>query len=496
MTSKDTLPVARHYYEIGKYQRAYDHLVSMDLNIGREHQIEHHLLLADILNELDRFKEAQELTDELLGRFPDNHDCIVQWIQLASEDFNRVDEAYGLAQSMQKTEPDDYWFPMMMAQMAFQYRLKPKATIIGLVEQTLGMESNEQTLLTACLILGYYNKPAVIKSYLDELVGLAPDAESTYLILLDFLAQSKRYTELGQISYEAIRQFPNNIELIEHLETATNHLYGGYFGRLFNFCVGIGRKIRIKRSSNKSWFRIVQRASDYLGSGISVLALIVGVILCALPALFFYHYVIFTDDERNIRKQRKRRLQKHEFVFDDQVTDMNDATSVLVSSTHLKYRFMYLSPKEIVLARDVWCPVENLHFDLDTEHLHEFTSIDHQQIKRIEVSSKYLAIKTIHRKIYLFYFESIETLYIILGQLEKYDYRLTRTKHGSRFLLALCCLLGAKAGLSLSFFVFLVSWKIGVLLLLMVLTNIFSLFIYRFIFPLRTDIYQYQLSHS
>jgi hypothetical protein len=47
----------------------------------------------------------------------------------------------------------------------------------------------------------------------------------------------------------------------------------------------------------------------------------------------------------------------------------------------------------------------------------------------------------------------------------------------------------------LSFFVFIASWKIGVVFLLMVLTNFISLFIYRFIFPLRTDVYQIQLSH-
>jgi hypothetical protein len=496
MPSKDTLPVARHYYEIGKYQQAYDQLVSMNLHIGREDQIEHHLLLADILDDLDRSEEARELTDELLGRFPDDYQCMVQWIQLASEDFNRVEEAYGLARSMQKTEPDDYWFPMMMAQMAFEYRLQPKATIIGLVEQALDMERNEQTLMTACFVLGHFYKPMEIRALLDELVGLAPDAETTYLFLLYFLAKSRRYTELGQISYEAIRKFPGNTELIDYLETATNHLYGGYFGRLFNFCVGLGRKVQLKRSSNKVWLRLLQRVSYYFGTGIGILALIFGVVLGALPALFFFHYVMFTDDERNIRKQRKRRLQKHEFEFDDQITDMNGAASVLVSSTHLKYRFMYLSPKEIVLARDVWCPVENLHFDLDTEHLQEFTSIDHHHIKRIEISSKYLFIKTPRHKTYMFYFESVETLHFILDQMEKYHYRLTRTKRGSRFLLALCCFFGAKAGLILSFLVFLASWKIGVVLLLMVLTNIFSLFIYRFIFPLRTDIYQFQRSHS
>jgi hypothetical protein len=490
MTSKDTLAVAKHYYEIGKHQQAYDHLVAMDLNIGREDQIEHHLLLADILDELDRSREAQELTDELLGRFPENYDCIIQWIQLASDDCNRVEEAYGLAQSRQKTEPEDYWFPMMMARMAFQYRLQPKATIIGLVEQTLGMEHNEQTLLTACHILGHFYKPAEIKVYVDELVGLAPDAETTYLTLLDFLSKSKRYTELGQISYESIRKFPNNIELIGHLETATNHLYGGYFGRLSNFCVKIGRKFQITRSSNKGWFRMIQRVSDYLGSGIGILALIVGFILYALPLLFFCHYVIFTDDERNIRKQRKRRLVKHEFEFDDQITDMNGATSVLVSSTHSVHRFIYLSPKKIVVAGDVWCPVENLHFELDTGCLKDFTSFDHHHIKRIEVSSKYLVVKALRGKTKLFYFESVETLHFILEQLERYHYRLIRTKRGSRFLLTLCCFFGAKAGLSLSFLVSFVSWKLGVVVLLMVLTNLFSLFIYRFVFPQRTDIYQ------
>lgn len=490
MTSKDTLAVAEHYYEIGKYQQAYDHLVAMDLNIGREDQIEHHLLLADILDELDRSQEARELTDELLGRFPDNYDCIIQWIQLASDDFNRVVAAYGLARSMQKTEPDDYWFPMMMARMAFEYRLQTKATIMELVEQALGMERNEQTLLTACFILGYFNAPAAIKAYVDELVGLAPDSQSTYLTLLDFLSKSKRYTELGQISYEAIRKFPDNIELIGYLETATNHLYGGYFGRLANFCVEIGRKIQIERSSNKDWFRMAQRASHCLGVGIGVLALIVGFILYALPVLFFCHYVIFTDDERNIRKQRKRRMEKHEFEFDDQITDMNDATSVLVSSTHSTYRFIYLSPKEIVLAGDVWCPVENLHFDLDTECLKDFTSFDHHQIKRIEVSSKYLVIKAAGGKTRLFYFESVETLHFILEQLERYHYRLTRTKRGSRFLLALCCFFSAKAGLSLSFLVSIVSWKVGVVLFLMVVTNIAGFLIYRFVFPKRTDIYQ------
>lgn len=148
-----------------------------------------------------------------------------------------------------------------------------------------------------------------------------------------------RFSDIGDLE-----QVKKTIRM-QIIEPFTNHLYGGYFGRLFNFCVGIGRKVQLKRSSNKVWFRLLQRVSYYFGTGIGMLALIFGVALGALPALFFCHYVIFTDDERNIRKQRKRRLQKHEFEFDDQITDMNGAASVLVSSTHLKYRFMYLSPK-------------------------------------------------------------------------------------------------------------------------------------------------------
>lgn len=494
MTLKDTLPVARHYCEMGKYRQAYDQLVAMDLNIGREDQIEHHILLADILIALDRSKEAQELGDELLGRFPDNYDCIVQWIELASDDDKRVEEAYALAQSMQRTEPDDYWLPMMMAHMAFHYRLAPKATIIGLVEHALSIDRNEQTLVTACTILGHFYKPIKIKAHLNALVELAPDAESTYLVLLDFLAKSKRYTELGQISYEAIRKFPDNVVLIDHLDKATHYLYGGYFERLYQFCIEIGIRLKILRSSSKGWFRVLQGASAYVSLGMALLVFILGVILCGLSALFFCHYFLIAADERNIRKQRKRRSQKHEFEFADQMMDMNGSTSVLVSSTHLKYRYIYLSQREIIFAGDVWCPVENLHFDIDTEHLKDHTSIDHSQILRIEVSSKYLVIKATRRKKYMFYFESAETLQFILEKLEKYHYRLNRTKQGSRFLLILLCFFGTKAGLLFSYIVSLVSWKAGILALLIVLTNILSLFIYRFVFPLRKDIYHLQLS--
>lgn len=496
MTSKEILPVAMHYYEIGKYQEAYDNLISMELNIGQEDQIEHHLLLADILGELDRFKEAKELTDELLSRFPDNHECIVHWIEQASKDFNRVEEAYALAESLQKSDPNNCWFPMMMARMAFNYRLQPKDTILELVDQALNIERNDQTLVTACVIFGHFQNFSEIKVYLDELVELEPDAETTYLILLRFLEESKRYTELGQISFEAIKKFPNNTELIDYLDRAKNHLYGGYFERLFNVCIRFGKYFIIERSSRKRWFRGLQSASVYLGVGVGIWVFILGTILCGLATLFFWHYFVSINDERNIRKQRKRRSQKHEFEYGDQVTDMNGAVSVLVSSTHLKYRFMYLSPSQIAFARDVWCPVENLHFDLEAEDLHEFTSMDHHQIKRVEVSSKYLAIKTVRPKKYLFYFESVETLNFILEKLEKYHYRITKTRRSSRLLLALFCAFAAKAGIALSFLIFLVSWEIGVFLLLMVLTNIFSLFIYRFLFPLRRDIYQLQRSNS
>ena len=489
MTSKDTLPVAMHYNEIGKYQQAYDHLVSMHLDISREDQIEHHLLLADLLEELDKPGEAQALTDTLLSRFPDHYDCIVQWIKAASEDCNRVEEAYELARSMQKTEPEDYWFPMIMARMAYQYRLQSKAIIIGLVEQALDIERNERTLATACAILGDYYKPAAIKAHLDALVELAPDAETTYLILLDYLAASKRYTELGQISYEAIRRFPHNTEIIEYLDQANYHLYGGFFEKLFLFCVGLGKKLQLQRSSSKGWFRVLQKAINFFCIGAALLTFIAGVVLCGLATLFFFHFFLFTDGERNISKQRKRRLQKHEFEFADQTTDLNGAASVLVSSTHLKYRFMYINLEQIILAGDVWCPVENVHFDLDTEHFRDFTAIDHGQIKRILISSKYLVLNTTARKKYLFYFESLETLQFVLEQLKKYHYRRTRTKRGSRFFLTLVCFLWVKTGLSLSYLGLLVSWKIGLFVLVMALTNTLGFFIYRFIFPLRTDIY-------
>lgn len=487
---EDMLLVATHYYEIGRYQHAYDQLTSMALNIDREDQIDHHLLLADLLYKLDKSEDARELIDVLLSKFPDNDQCMAEWIRHAGKDPNRVEEAYNLAQALRKKDPADYWLPLVMAKMAFDYRLQPKTTIIALLEQALAIKRDEQTIATACKIFCHFLKPIEIKPYIDELVQLAPEAESTYLLLLEFLKKSNRYNEHCQISYEALKRFPDNQELAEDLETSIDYLYGGYFGRLFNFCTNIGQKIKIERSSNKRWFRALQSVSTYAGMTVALMAFIIGAILCGLAMLFFFHFFIFTCDERNIKKQRKKRTQKFEFQYADQVTDINDAASALVSSTHLKYRFILLNEKEIVLSKEVWCPAENLHFDLDRENLEEFESIAHHQIKRIEVSSKYLIIRTAQGSKYMMYFESLDTLTFILDQLKRYHYQLIKTKRSSRFLLSLMCFFMTKSGLALSFLAFLASWKIGIVVFFMVLTNISSFFIYRFIHPLEINIFQ------
>jgi hypothetical protein len=116
--------------------------------------------------------------------------------------------------------------------------------------------------------------------------------------------------------------------------------------------------------------------------------------------------------------------------------------STLLSSTHLRYRFIYINGHSIILANDVWCPVENMHFDFYTEHLKEARSIAHHQIERLEISSKYLTIKTTHAANYKMYFESIETLDFIMAQLNRFNYRITKTKRSSRFLLAVLCFFG------------------------------------------------------
>lgn len=494
MTGKDMLPVAGHYYEMGKYRKAYNALTAMPLDINRTDQIEHNALLAGILEGLDRHADALALTDELLGKFPNDERCIVLWIEHAADDCDRMEKAFEMAQSMLKSDPEDPWYPMMMAQMAFHYRLRPKAVVIELIEQALALARNDDTLASACRIYSAFNRSKEHKACLDELIQLAPDSETTYSLLLQFLAENKRYTELGQVGYEAIRKFPNNEMFEVFLDIAIEHLYGGYLGRIYSLAVGVGSRLVLQRSSHKAWFRFLGNASVYLSIGISWLILIVAVLLYGFGALFFYHYFIITGDERNIRKQRKRRSQKHEFKYDDQVTDLNGAASALVSSTHLRHRFIYISARSIVLAKDVWCPVENMHFDFDTEHLKEARSIPHHQIKQLELSSKYLNIKTTRAANYKMYFESIETLDFIMAQLNRFNYRIAKTKRSSRFVLAVLCFFGTKAGLWSAFFLSFTYWKFSIFIVFVVLTNFISLFLYRFIFPLRTEIYRLQLS--
>jgi tetratricopeptide (TPR) repeat protein len=492
MTEKDMLPVASHYYEMGRYQEAYNALTAMALDINRADQIEHHSLLAGILEGLGRDTDALVLTDELLGKFPDDERCIMLWIEHGCNDCNRAQKAYEMAQSMLKTDPEESWYPMIMAQIAFHYRLQPKAIIIEQIEQALALDRNDGTLAPACRIYGAFNRSKEHKACLDELIQLAPDSETTYILLLEFLEKNRRYTELGQVGYEAIRKFPGNKMFEDFLDIAIEQLYGGYLGRIYSLAVGVGRRLILQRSSHRAWFRILGKASVYLSIGISWLIVIAAVMLYGLGALFFFHYFVITSDERNIRKQRKRRSQKQEFGYDDKVIDLNGVASTLVSSTHLRHRFIYISAHGIVLAKDVWCPVENLHFDFDTEHLKDACTIAHHQIKRIELSSKYLIIKTTGAANYKMYFESIESLDFIMEQLSRFNYRITKTKRSSRLLLAVFCFWGTKSGLWSVFFLSFVYWKFSIFLCVVVLTNFISLFLYRFIFPLRTEFYRLQ----
>ncbi|MGH1485276.1 MAG: tetratricopeptide repeat protein [Cellvibrionaceae bacterium] len=487
---KDTLSIARHYYDINKYQEAYDHLTSMSLIVDRKEQIPHHILLADILSHLGKASSAQVLTDELRSTFPDDFQCLTHWIRFYSDDFEHVRQAYELAQSMRPNYPDNYWFPLIMAYMAYHYRLYPKKTIIALIEETLTIEKNEATVKLAHQIFRDFNKKDQAKHYLDELVELAPSTQSTYRLLLNYLSQKERYTELSQLSYEAIRAFPNNEEFTEYSKEANRHLYGDYFSKLYNFSYNIGGKFQIERSSDKPWFRTLQNISIKLGLGIGLFIYSLGMIRLLLLTAFFAHYVIFTHDERNIKKQRKQRLKKQEYEYKDQLTNMQNSASILLSSSHLRHRFIYLDNNSIRLAEDIWCAPEDLHYDWDSENVKGEIQINKQDVKSIEISVKYVTINLRNGKDHVLYCESLKALEFLVTQLAQQGYKHKKTISFSRLRLTIACFFGGKASLTAAaIFTFAVSWQIGIILMLMAITNFLGLFFYRMANPVKTDVY-------
>ncbi len=490
---KDTLSIAQHYYDLNKYQEAYDHLSTMSLIIDRQDHLKHHILLANLLYYLGREGDSQILTDELRSKFPDDYDALTHWISFGGVNPDRAREAYRLTQSMRLDYPDNYWFPYMMAYLGYHYRLQSKREIIESIEQALQLEKNETTLRFAYEVFAYYKQCQKAKSYLDELVEFAPGQEKTYQTLLKYLIEQKRYLEVNQLSYEAIHKFPNNDIFLDYAKLATNHLYGGYLEKLYNRSFYMGDQVIISRSSIHPWFHKLKNISVYLSVAISCAVFALGLLALILFTLFFVHYVIFTCDERNIKKQRKSRQQKKEYENKDELSDDFGVTSVLVKSTHLQYRFILLNNKGITLAEDVWCPIENLHYDdaWGTEDLKGDVTIPKTQLNTLVLTSKYLIIQTKQKKNYTIYFESLETLEFLVSQLKKQGYQYIKTKKSSRLLLMISCFFGAKACLTASVVVvFALSWQLGLLFVLMTLTNFISLFIYRMVNPSVSDIYK------
>lgn len=488
---KDTLSIARHYYDINKYQEAYSQLTAMTLVVDRKEQIAHHILLADILNNLGKAASAQALTNELRSTFPNNYQCLTHWIRFYSDSVEHVRQAYELAKSMQIDYPDDYWFPYVMAVMAFGYRLEPKATIIELIEISLKIEQNTATIKLAHEIFWGFKHKQEAKYYLDKLVELAPSKQSTYQLLLNYLSKNKRYTELSQLSYEAIRAFPNNEEFTEYSDQANRYLYGDYLSKLFNIAYNISEKFDIERSSDKLWFRRFQGMLAYLSIGVGFFVLLIGIIFLLILTAFFAHYVLFTLDERNIKKQRKLRLKKQEYEYNDQLTDMQISASILLSSSHTPYRFIYLDSDNIKLAEDIWCAPENLHYHWDSEHIKGEININRQDVKSIEISASYITINLNKGKESVLYCESLKTLEFLTRQLSQYGYKHKETLSFSRLRLIISCILGGKASLTVAAFIVILGyWKIGIVLMLMAVTNFLGLLFYRMINPVKTDVYQ------
>ncbi|MEJ2620817.1 MAG: tetratricopeptide repeat protein [Candidatus Thiodiazotropha sp.] len=484
------LTPAEHYYDINRFDEAYQKLSTLDLVIDRQEQIEHHILLSLVLNGLGRYDEAESIADTLLSKFPDNYRCQTHWISLTCDDHRKVERSYEFAQSLRKDHPTDYWLPYIMAKMAYSFRLHSSAAIVSLSEEAVSLYRNQQTLQLAYIVYTEFGLHEKAKSSLDELVENFPETESTYDLLLSELERKDDYSELSQVSYNAIRKFPHNEAFTEYYEHAVNQRYGSFLDKLVYFALKLGDSVIIERSSTKLWFRALQMASTGLGTFVIVATATSGVLLYLLGMVFFLHYTVFASDDRHINKQRKKRLLKREFEHNDQMVEATDGASVLVASTHLKYQLLFLDDKGVILAEDAFCMLEELHINFDVTNLKGVVRLPRDKIKSIEVSTNYLTLKTKRLGLHMVYFEHLPTLEFVIEQLERHGYYLVETRKGSRLLLTLGCFFGAKAGLGAAFFTAdFTSWQIGAVFALAVLSNTTGFFIYRLIHPSSTDIY-------
>ncbi len=481
---------AEHYYEINRFDEAYQKLTTLDLVIDRQDQIEHHILLSLVLNGLGRYDEAQSIADTLLSKFPDNYRCQTHWISLTCNDHRQVERSYELAQSLRKSHPTDYWLPYIMAKMAYSFRLHSSTAIISLSEEAVSLYRNQQTLQLAYLVYTEFGLYEKAKACLDELVENFPESELTYELLLSELERKDDYPEISQVSYNAIRKFPHNEEFTEYYELAVNQRYGSFLDKLYYIALKLGDRVTIERSSTKPWFRALQLASIGLRTLAILTTVISGVLLYLFGMVFFLHYTVFASDDRHINKQRKKRLLKREFEHNDQMVEAANGASVLVASTHLKYQLLYLDDKGIILAEDAFCMLEELHINFDDASLKGVVRLPRDKIKYIEISTNYLTLKTKRLGLHMVYFEHLPTLEFVIRQLEKHGYYLVETRKGSRLLLTIGCFFGAKAGLGAAFITAaFTSWQVGVVLALAVLSNTIGFFIYRLIHPSSTDIY-------
>lgn len=469
-----------HFQSIGQSERALELLEQLTLNIDNAHQIEHFTLLIDVLVSLDRDSEALALADTLRSKYPNSVACLNSWIWVSKQQRGRVKDCYELASELFREFPEEAWYPFVMAELCFYYRVKPDSVMVDLVRQSLRLRRDESTLWLGQKVFQYLGKRKAEQQCLSTLIKMYPESELGKQSLIESLMSRDKYREAMHVALDAIRVYPSNEFFANAIETTRNKLYVVEYAHIpLNWAGRYLDKRRHGRSSLSPFAPVFEFAS--MGFGVLVVAIGFMLFITLLP------FLATLDTGYKNERMQKRRIQDSEFkalhTTSDETFEASEGFCIWNPEAITKSKFLCVNSNEFVFARNITKPLDDFKYGFDKEDLVGVATLNAAKDNDVRVAETGVGVQTNKYGEYTdLEFSDPKTAHELMQILERIGYKLDSksitTKSGTvirSLLFLLPCLW--LMGLNLSGWV---GIMVGVLMPAIIFTNVISYLIHRF----------------
>lgn len=380
---EEVVTIANSYYERGNYHQALKLLEPIQLNLyDRDHQ-EAFILLARIYcNEIDDKKGIQIIRD-LLQHYPNDSYIIDVSLEIFSSYSDLASEVEKLAKEMIGRYPDNDYYFYILSYVGFNWLKMEKEQVLDYLNNALTLSNYSNYLDFGYEVFSKYGSGDERSNCLELMISNDPQSYETRKCLLNDFLRNKDYESFLESALDLVKEYPNNVWLIEEIDDVKDILYGNFLDLfVLRCCEKIGA---IQESFNNP---VVYFINVYVFS-----SLIFAFCIVLIP--FFLVTIMIVGDYKHFNLCKNDKLYRRLIVASESFKLFKSSALFSLTLNSNKYSKLYLTSSEIVLAKKIKGNINYLEEDEVIPALSGKKTIKISDIEEVVISDYNLEINLI-----------------------------------------------------------------------------------------------------